>query len=535
MGATSYGSSISIARNANGLDWKRPGGWIAPRAGPSRTGVTDQNGPTPYAVTDWRIDLDGSMYDTDPVVADETLYLSVTTNNTPGEYGGYIGAYDAETGDEQWKRPDLPAPKTPAIDDQTIYFSTQVPETPDSDDIGFHALDADSGDTVWNRTDHNHWSHPIVTENKIYTSNRDATFALHRETGDTIWKAGGVSGFSDDVGDALSYTDGTLFVSDGTALDAEDGSTKWAVSSDECTLGNPAVHNGMIYYTQTEHIVGDDDRVKVQARSAETGEVEWVHREDGNAWDGRPAITENHVLFVNSSDGESIVTALDSTTGETVWATMIRGTSFSSPVVGNGTVYLGGQYVPESDPSAGRALIHALDDATGDQLWSYLLGSSGLETSPEDPPAAGAPVVADGKMYVATYPAGSTLDYQYVYYSNFFVLDSCAVQPDEDHRLPEEDESDCGDDAPDLEACIEAISDVDWSDLNAGDVIQLIASCSTRSDLRYEWDIDGDGRYEETGSTVSVTVPTFDSMTVGLRVTDSNGDTDTTSVSVSPN
>ncbi|MFB9805322.1 PQQ-binding-like beta-propeller repeat protein [Haladaptatus pallidirubidus] len=356
-----------------------------PRAGPSRTGVTDQNGPTPYAVTDWRIDLDGSMYDTDPVVADETLYLSVTTNNTPGEYGGYIGAYDAETGDEQWKRPDLPAPKTPAIDDQTIYFSTQVPETPDSDDIGFHALDADSGDTVWNRTDHNHWSHPIVTENKIYTSNRDATFALHRETGDTIWKAGGVSGFSDDVGDALSYTDGTLFVSDGTALDAEDGSTKWAVSSDECTLGNPAVHNGMIYYTQTEHIVGDDDRVKVQARSAETGEVEWVHREDGNAWDGRPAITENHVLFVNSSDGESIVTALDSTTGETVWATMIRGTSFSSPVVGNGTVYLGGQYVPESDPSAGRALIHALDDATGDQLWSYLLGSSGLETSPEDP------------------------------------------------------------------------------------------------------------------------------------------------------
>ncbi|WP_266079544.1 PQQ-binding-like beta-propeller repeat protein [Haladaptatus caseinilyticus] len=529
-----YGG-ISIARREGRSNWARPDGWTGPRSGPGRTGTTDDRGPTPYPVTDWKTDLDGSMYHSEPIVADDTLYLAVTTNDTPGEFSGSFGAYDLESGVAKWTRSDIPAPKTPTVGDEMIYIATKVPETSDSDDVGFYALDADSGDTMWSRTDHDYWSPPVVTEDRIYTSNKNATFAFDRMTGETVWEADGVDSLSDDIDDALSYTDGTVFVSDGTALDAEDGSTEWQVKPERGTLGNPSVRDGLVYYTRNEYLVGDDDRIRVQARSADTGEMEWSYRETENAWDGRPAVTQRHIFVVDSDSDGSAVTALDSKTGDVAWTTEIPGAFFSSPVVGDGTIYLGGQYVSESDPSEGKALIYALDSATGNRKWSYLLDSGDLETSPEDPPAAGTPVVSDGKLYAATYPAGSTLDYRYVYYSNFFVLDSCAERPDEDHRLPVDEGPDDGTDVPTPEACIEAISNIDWDDLDAGDLLQLDASCSIGRGLQFEWDIGGDGQYEDSGSSISVTVPRCGSLTVKLRITDTNDDTDSTSISLSSN
>ncbi|WP_327054178.1 outer membrane protein assembly factor BamB family protein [Halomicrococcus gelatinilyticus] len=250
-------------------------------------------------------------------------------------------------------------------------------------------------------------------------------------------------------------------------------------------------------------------------------------------------MTDDHVVLLDSDDDGavatdgSVVTALDAATGTTAWRTAIEGEFFSSPVVGDGTVYVGGQYVPGSTPSTGRAVVHAVDAPTGDRQWTYLLDSTDLETSPEDPPTAGTPVVADERLFVATYPGGSTLDYRYVYYANFFLLGSCDERPDADHRLPTDDEPDDRCDGPKPEACIEATPNLDPDDLDAGDVVRLDAACSTGNRLRYEWDTDGDGRCDESGGSVSVTVPACGSLTVTLEVTDANDDTDTASVSLS--
>ncbi|WP_458189549.1 outer membrane protein assembly factor BamB family protein [Haladaptatus sp. NG-WS-4] len=530
-----HGSTVIATENESDGGHKRDDWWPGLRSGPARTGTTDSRGPRPYTTLDWNMDLDGSMYNIEPIVFNETVYLAVTTNSNVADSHGYLGAYDLDTGEEKWRRTDLPAPKTPAVDDDAVYFATQIFESPHPSG-GFYALDVDTGETMWTHTEHESWSPPVVSDDLVFTSNRDGTYAFCCADGDPFWETDGIDGLGDDVGDALSYIDETVFVSDGRAIDADDGSILWYVSPENGTLGSPAAHDDMVYYVRTEYLVGDDDHVVVEARSANTGALEWTYESEGsNTWDGRLAITDDHVFLVDMNTEGGSVIALDAESGTKAWATPVEGAFFSSPVVGDRTMYLGGQYVPESTSSAGRALVHAIDCATGDREWSYLFDSSDLETSPEDPPAAGTPIVADGKLLTATYPAGSTLDYQYVNYSNLFVLESSGKRPNSDHRLPTDDKSDgrCG--FPKPEACIEATPNLDSDDLDAGDAVRLDAFCSTGDELKYRWDTDGDGQYEEYGGSVRVAVPTSGSLVVKLQIMDANGDTDTTSVCISAN
>ena len=81
------------------------------------------------------------------------------------------------------------------------------------------------------------------------------------------------------------------------------------------------------------------------------------------------------------------------------------------------------------------------------------------------------------------------------------------------------------------EAAFSVLSDL----LTIGEPISLDATKSADPDgeiAKYEWDLDGDGNYEQTGATPS---PTFDSLgshEIGLRVTDDRGATDTTTKTI---
>ena len=535
VGVAAFGGYASAGGGGSEI---RPYQWTGPRSGPSRTGTTEDDGPTPYATLDWKMDLDGSMFHVEPIVTDELVYLAVTSDNTPGETTGYLGAYDLETGERRWKRTDIPSPKPPTTDGDKVYVATKSFETSNSGDGGMYALDAASGETVWTRTDHDVWSPPVVTDDRIFSSNRHGTYAFDPQTGNTVWQTAGVSGLSEDVGDALSYTDETLFLSDGKALNAADGSMKWRVSPDDTTLGNPSSTEQMVYFSQTNYLTGDDDSVEIQARSPDSGRLEWNYESsEQNRWNGRPVITDEHVIFVDTSE-DSTLKALDRMTGETAWTTNMVGESFSNPVVGNGTVYLGGNI-------SELGIIHAIDDSTGELQWTYPLDSTDLQTSPENPPAAGVPVISNDKLYVATYPVDATLDYEYTYYSNFFALGSSDLQPDGNTGLPDDNEPDGGDEtsdkpdeeteSPSLDACIEVTPSPDSTDLDGGDVLQLDASASTGSELRFEWDVDGDGAYERGGRSIHVSLPSCGSLSITVRVTDGDGETDTASVSMAAN
>ncbi|WP_227357596.1 outer membrane protein assembly factor BamB family protein [Haladaptatus salinisoli] len=439
MGVVGY-EGTTVTAGKRDTERESIDGWTTVRANPGRTGAIAEDGPTPYPTTNWKMDLNGSMYNVEPIAVNgcsETVYLAVTTDDDPSKSQGYIGAYDVQTGDQRWKQTELPAPRTPAFNNGILYFATRVPSTPDADAGGFYALNAKTGEIKWSRTSTQKWANPIVTEDYVYTANSTAAYALDQTTGTTVWKTNDIGGLVDGVGAALSYSDGTIFFGEGTALDASNGSVKWRVADDQVTLGNHAAHDGMVYYIRTEFVVGDDDRVSVTARSADDGTIIWTYESNGsNRWDGRLAVADGYVLLLNSNDKESLVKALDAATGELLWTAAVDGSHFSSPVIADETVYIGGRFAPDSDPWNGQAVIYALDLETGARTWAYLLDSSDLETSPENPPAAGTPVVSDGNLYAATYPSGSTLTYRYVSYSNFFVLGSCDKWPGSNHRRP---------------------------------------------------------------------------------------------------
>ncbi|SIR76279.1 Tat (twin-arginine translocation) pathway signal sequence [Haladaptatus litoreus] len=409
--------------------------WITARSNPRRTGAVSGTGPTPYTATNWKMDLDGSMHSKEPVVKDGTVYLAVTTNNGSADSDGYIGAYDTETGEQQWKQSDLPTPKTPTIGEQMLYFSTQVSETNEENRGGLYAIDSESGDIVWSRTDSLKWTSPIAIDQRIYTSNVDGAYALDSMTGETIWKTDDIGMLTDGSDGALSYANGTVFFSDGTALDAARGRVQWRVTDADSAFGNHVVANGRVYYLRTKYIEDDDDVIRVEARSVNSGRIDWAYDiGTSNVMERRFAVANGYVLFYEPGS-DNTITALNAKTGAHVWTKELVGDYFSNLTIANKTVYLGGRYMDPANPGTVRAAIHALDITTGERKWSQLLDESDLETSSEGLLAAGTPAVGDGKIYATTYPAGSVFDYHYLQYSNFFVLESSNSVPDGERTI----------------------------------------------------------------------------------------------------
>jgi hypothetical protein len=533
MGAASLEGPTAIAQETDGNEQSM--GWTTYRANPERTGTIDATGPVPYPTTEWTLDPDGSMYNIEPIVTEETVYLAVTTDNSPSENDGYLGAYEVETGNEQWIQAELPAPRTPTVGDEMLYVPTKVSETFELSATGLYALDTNSGDIMWDRTQQDKWTTPIVTDEALYTSTTTGAYALDPATGSTIWREEGIGGIANGYEGQLCYADGTIFYADGTALSAEDGSMEWQVSGDRSLFGNSVAGDNRVYYLQSDYIQGDDGRVTVEARSVATGRIDWTFTTEGNEWDGRLALANGYVLLIDSNDKRTGVTALSMETGSPAWTQELQGDFVSSPTVANEMIYLGGRYLPEPPSEDGRAFIAALDLATGNHQWTYLLDSSNLETSPENPPAAGTPVVVDDQLYMATYPVGSTLDYEYTYYSNIFALESCHKQQHDNNFLLIDEQPNDGETCSRLKACIDVTSNRELSDFSAGDAVWLNGFCSIGSDLQYEWDTDGDGQFDESCTSIAVTVPKCGAVTVHLKITDSNGNTDTASIEISPN
>lgn len=99
--------------------------------------------------------------------------------------------------------------------------------------------------------------------------------------------------------------------------------------------------------------------------------------------------------------------------------------------------------------------------------------------------------------------------------------------------MPIDETPDEGDDYQPPKACIDVTSNRELSEFTAGETVWLNRFCSTGSDLQYEWDTNGDGQFDESKTSMAVTVPECGSLTVRLKVMDSNGNIDTASVTLS--
>lgn len=447
--ATSVGS-IASGQEITGADqWEQPHGWTTFREGPQRTGAIAEAGLAPYATTDWTLTLDGTMRTGDqghvaePVLADGTLYLAVATETGTYDSRGYVAAYDSTTGDQLWKRTDLPAPRTPAVGDEMLYVATNPPNISQDGHGGFVALDADTGETGWYRDDHLDWADPLLVAGNLYTSrlgrsgNDQSVYQLDPSTGETIWK-------TDAVGGQISYANGMLFVSTGSALDANDGSVQWNISTEtgvDATI--QTVRDGRVFGVGRRE---EENKYVIQSWSATDGTPRWMYSFDENDKHiSRLAVDDKRVYFVtqvddptNTSGPSASITALAADNGMLQWRSTTDAYLAGDPTVADGTLYVSGKYGPASSPDPEvpayyKGAVFVLDAASGEYEWGYVLDSENT---------AGTPVVVDETVYTATYDP-TELEAEYVN-ATLYALKSSTNRPDAAHR-PGTDEKDGSD------------------------------------------------------------------------------------------
>jgi outer membrane protein assembly factor BamB len=213
------------------------------------------------------------------------------------------------------------------------------------------------------------WGDPVIVEDTVLAGSWDnSLYAVSLSSGERLW--------SHETDDALSapvaVASGTVFVGGGTeaaALDIETGEPYWQTTLDERARGGPVVADGVVYVPT---------RGNLTALSATDGENLWQVRTGGPVA-STPHITDQMVYFT-SADGN--IYAAD-TSGEVIWQQFISSSGgFPSPTVVDGTIFFGW----------GDGTMYALDAADGTEQWTDSAGGAEVVA------------VADGTVYLASYP-----------------------------------------------------------------------------------------------------------------------------------
>ncbi|GAB4463472.1 MAG: hypothetical protein OHK0029_32140 [Armatimonadaceae bacterium] len=164
---------------------------------------------------------------------------------------------------------------------------------------------------------------------------------------------------------------GTLF-----AVRRDNGDLAWQFTADQnaAILTQPSLGAGRIYFEATDN--------NVYALDALYGQLRWKFtRPDGSLGYSAPVFFED-ALYVC---GENAMYRLNAATGKQDWRTYIGGKSLSTPAIGDGRLYIGGD---------GTGLT-ALAPDTGSVVWTFNGKGTGDWFGP--------PQYADGTVYVSTY------------------------------------------------------------------------------------------------------------------------------------
>ncbi len=265
----------------------------------------------------------------------------------------------------------------PALLDSIVYF--------ESEDGNCYAVHKILGTVIWKTnigntlnkrvlpdlttSDGNVWdymqSSPCIDSGVVYIGSGDSCiYALNAASGTVVWKkktSNVVRATACVVGD-LIYTgswDGSIY-----AINKGDGSVCWKYSTGGVIQCSPRYSNGIVY-------CGSRDGY-FYALDVLTGTLKWKFLYsfsypyiESSAW------IENGVVYVGSSDLEKVF-AFNATTGSVLWNSSVGGDTWSSPLLHNGTIYVGlatYDWNSTTTPMSGSLLV--MNAATGNIKWRY--------------------------------------------------------------------------------------------------------------------------------------------------------------------
>ncbi|GAA2512671.1 PQQ-binding-like beta-propeller repeat protein [Streptomyces longisporus] len=220
----------------------------------------------------------------------------------------------------RWWRFVGPNASVPCVHDGTVYVVG----------LSVWALEAANGFVRWYKSDIGHLAPPAVS-------------------GGTVYFAG-----------QTRYGGKRVF-----ALDTADGRVRWRRRTSVVSLTPPVVADGLVHHV--------DGSRHLRTFDAATGRRRWrlKYRRSGVNWAG-PVLADGTLYVV---DDRGTVRALDPATGAVrrQRLTPVRGAV--TPLVHDGTLYLGGRLQRE---------VYALDAATGEQRWSVTphLARGGFDSTP---------------------------------------------------------------------------------------------------------------------------------------------------------
>jgi outer membrane protein assembly factor BamB len=203
------------------------------------------------------------------------------------------------------------------------------------------------------------------------------------------------------------------------AVDTEGGSVRWQTEVTSTVWGAPAVGDGLVFAAQRATQNPEADAA-LYALALDTGQVRWRRMLPADpTFDPVDApVVGDGLVYLSSGTGPLV--AYDTNSGDPVWRLDPPSGVQGSPALAEGTLYVG-----DLDGT-----FHALDAATGETRWTasvekfyggpavdrdgvYAVSFEGTLVSwhPDgserwrvslDPPVHGTPVVADGRLYLAT-------------------------------------------------------------------------------------------------------------------------------------
>jgi len=328
--------------------------WPQPRYGPGNTGHSPDASPpesTPVAVRQYET---GESAGT--VVVDEDRVYAGTEHS--------VWAY--ERGDDRHSEWDEPGDgRRLAVGDEAVVATGRDRIT------GF---DPKSGQVRWEHHPNAAAYGVLVGERTAYAGFRDEVVAYDLVSGDRRWSV-------DVGGRAFPGFDGDRLLTGGNRLRAYEprrpfrgvlsDAPRRAWEAEGYVGGRSPVDAG------DRTLVGSTTCLRTDtcglAAVTADGAVDWRVELGNNAgrvaFDGERA----YVVSMRYDDGEggvhysddTTLHALDPANGDELW-TFERGGWFSSPVVADGTVYVGERGSPN-----GNGNLHALDAETGEALWTY--------------------------------------------------------------------------------------------------------------------------------------------------------------------